>query len=356
METICFFNTAKAWGGGEKWHFEVSRHLHQNGFDVFVVAHEKSALLEKLIGAQIPCKGIAISNLSFINPFSVRQVYQSLASRKIKTIVMNLSRDVKIAGRMAKKAGIPRIIYRRGSAIPIKNTWFNRYLFKNIITEILANSQATKKTILANNANLFDENNINVIHNGIDTGKTVPQAKKNNILTILTLGRLEYQKNHKFLLHLAVALKKRGLQFLIRIGGDGRLKEQLTKMAITLGVGDYIRFDGFIESPLTYINQADIFVLPSRWEGFGYVLAEAALCKKPIVAFDVSSNPELISHGTSGYLLPKDDVNAFADAIIKLDQQPELREAFGRNGHQFVTEHLDQNQQLQKIQDYLVHA
>lgn len=356
METICFFNTAKAWGGGEKWHFEVSKHLHQNGFDVFVIAHKKSALLKKLVAAHIPCEGIVISNLSFINPVTMGTVHQLFSSKKIKTIVMNLSRDVKIAGRMAKKAGIPRIIYRRGSAIPIKNTWFNRYLFTSVITEILANSQATKKTILTNNVHLFDENKIRVIYNGIDINGPIPEPEKNKKFTILTLGRLEYQKNHEFLIYLAAELKKRGLEFLIRIGGAGRLLSKLVALAKTLKVEEQIRFDGFIEDPIAYINQADVFVLPSHWEGFGYVLAEAALCKKPIIAFDISSNPELVSNEKSGYLVPKDDINLFADAVIKLAKQPNLRADFGMEGYDYITSNLNRTEQLKKIQDYLVYG
>ena len=149
MGVICFFNTAKAWGGGEKWHFEISLHLFQNGYEVFVFAHEKSVLLQKLIAHKIPCKGIKISNLSFLNPFRYARLINLFKTFKVETIVLNLSRDVKIAGVAAKKANVKRIIYRRGSAIPIKNTILNRYYFKNIVTDVLANSKATKETVVA---------------------------------------------------------------------------------------------------------------------------------------------------------------------------------------------------------------
>ena len=46
MQKICFFNTAKAWGGGEKWHLEISSYLHEKGYPVFVIAHEDSELFK----------------------------------------------------------------------------------------------------------------------------------------------------------------------------------------------------------------------------------------------------------------------------------------------------------------------
>lgn len=58
---------------------------------------------------------------------------------------MNFSADIKTAGPAAKLAGVARIIYRRGSAIPIKNSLLNRFLFKRVLTDIIANSEATKK-------------------------------------------------------------------------------------------------------------------------------------------------------------------------------------------------------------------
>src|SRR5690606_1106956 len=160
MGKICFFNTAKVWGGGEKWHFEVSGHIHSKGYPVLVIAHRDSVLFQKLKGANIPCLGINLSNLGFLNPMKHHEICSIFKEHGFQTIVMNMSRDIKIAGPCAKRAKIKRIVYRRGSAIPIKDTYLNRFLFKNVLTEVLANSQATKQTILENNGKLFPEDKI----------------------------------------------------------------------------------------------------------------------------------------------------------------------------------------------------
>lgn len=355
MGKVCFFNTAQAWGGGEKWHFETSRYLHENGHEVFVVAHNDSALLKKLIAANIPSQGIVANNLSFLNPWLRSNITSLFRDHGFSALVINLSRDLKLAGPCAKKAGIPRIIYRRGSAIPIKDTLLNRYYFKRIVTDILANSEATKKTINANNPHLFPKHKIKVIHNGIAIDQLPPTEPRNQPFTLGTLGRLEHQKNQIFLVALATELKKRHLEFKINIGGEGRLRTDLQKWIAQNGLQKEIELLGFMEKPLAFLQACDVFVLPSLWEGFGYVLAEAALCKKPIVAFDVSSNPELVRHGHTGYLVPIDDVKAFADKIELLYNNKDLRKELGRAGHDHITKHFETSKQLEHIKTYLLH-
>jgi len=356
MGGVCFFNTAKAWGGGEKWHLEVSTYLYNKGCPIFVVAHEESVLLQKLKNAKIPSRGIKISNLSFLNPLKRNLVYELLRQHGFDTIVMNLSSDVKIAGVMAKKAGIPRIIYRRGSAIPIKNTFLNRYLFKHVLTDILANSHATKKTVLQHNPLLFPNEKITVIHNGISTSYKVglPTSTKEQVPVLLNLGRLEYQKNQEFLILLAAALKQRKVPFKMCIGGEGSLRAKLEQDVRFHDLEKEVTLSGFVKKPLDYIAQASIFLLPSHWEGFGYVLAEAALCKKPIVAFAISSNPELVLDGETGYLVPNRDLNAFADKVSLLLKDEKLRQQMGKKGRQHVLQNFDEDKQLQKIEDYLI--
>ncbi len=139
-KTVCFFNTCKNWGGGEKWHFDISTRLSDKGYDVIVVTNKRSELCSRIKKWSLRLYAIKISNLSFLNIFKVLKVYKILKNEKIKTIILNLPSDLKVAGVAAKLAGIEKIIYRRGSAIPIKDSFLNRFLFKHIITGVVANS------------------------------------------------------------------------------------------------------------------------------------------------------------------------------------------------------------------------
>lgn len=360
MATICFFNTTDSWGGGEKWHLETCNYMHQKGYKVLFVCNQDSELSKRLCTTQIPYVEVQLSNLSFINPLKVKGIQQIFTKHKVETLLMNLSRDVKAAGLAAKKAGVVHIIYRRGSAIPIKNSFLNRYYFKNIITAILANSEATKTTVLANNPNLFPKEKITVIYNGIDIEGFLDKAyspvysKTEDELVLVNLGRLEFQKNQKFLIHLAAELKQRGLNFKIVIGGDGRLKEELQALAQTLAVSDFILFPGFIQNPKDLMYGGDIFVLSSLWEGFGYVLAEAALCKKPTIAFDISSNPEVVIDGKTGFLTPVDNVKAFADKVQFYHKNKQQIADMGAAAFNFAKATFDSKGILHQIEQYIL--
>lgn len=358
MDTICFFNTAKAWGGGEKWHLEVSQYLNDRGISVLVIAHPNSVLAQRLKETSIPFKTIALSNLSFLNPKKRAVVKKVLAEKQLRTIVMNLSSDVKIAGPIAKKLGVKRIIYRRGSAIPIKNTWLNRYLFQNILTEILANSVATKKTINQNNPNLFPESKITVIYNGIAIPKKLDalnhDSKKK--LTLINLGRLEYQKNQTFLIDVAKQLKEFGIDFRLIIGGEGRLRANLEQKITAFDLNENIALIGFIAKPMEFLKQGDVFLLPSHWEGFGYVLAEAGLCGLPSVAFNVSSNPEVIKQDSTGILTPPGELDAFVNAIIQLNNNREDIQEKGKAARNYIINQFNKVKKLEEIEGYLMHG
>lgn len=340
-KTFCFFNSAKTWGGGEKWHHETASFLQEEGYRVIVITNPDSALSHKLPNniQQISCR---VGNLSFLNPFKVFRLKKILHAHHVDTIVINLSADLKLAGLAAKLAGVRRIIYRRGSAIPIKNNLLNRFYFSNILTDVLANSEATKKTILQNNATLFPAHKIEVIYNPLHTDEFISRAfqpiyqKRNDELVLASVGRLAPEKNHLFLIRLATELKSKHIIFKLLIGGTGPLEKELKRHAEEQDVYEDIIFTGFVNNVKDILYSCDIFILPSLWEGFGYVIAEASLCKRAVIAFNIASLPELVVDNKTGFLCPLNDVACVMDKIKILKQQPALLHEFGESGRAFV--------------------
>ena len=235
MSKICFFNTAMAWGGGEKWHYDMASYLTSQGISALFICKKNSALHKKLKISDIPFYIINISNTSFLNPFKLFKLRKIFQNNDIDTIVLNLSQDLKSGGISAKLANVNRIIYRRGSAIPVRNTFLNKLIFKMIVDEILVNSIETKKCILKENSKIFPEQFIKVIYNGIDCQKFIESEhknlykRKNNEVVLTNLGRLEQQKNQTFLIEIAAELNRRNINFHMLIGGKGRLQKNLEK-------------------------------------------------------------------------------------------------------------------------------
>ena len=147
---ICFINSNMVWGGGEKWHYETACHFRDLGYAVMVIANRNSELHQKLTDQEgINLKSVRISNLSFLNPFKILHVRILLKKNKISTVLLGLSIDLKVGGLAAKSAGLKNIIYRRGAAVPIKNSLLNRYLFRSVLSDIVTNSNEIRNKIPA---------------------------------------------------------------------------------------------------------------------------------------------------------------------------------------------------------------
>jgi glycosyltransferase involved in cell wall biosynthesis len=344
---ICFFNSAISWGGGEKWHFDISSHFFMKDYDTLVVTNKKSELFKRLSKTSIPHLEQSISNLSFLNPVKILSLSRMFRREKVGTIIINLSSDLKAAGVAAKLAGVKNIIYRRGSAIAIRNTALNRFLFKRVVTQVIANSEETSRTILIKNKNLIEEDYDN-------QQLEVVYTRQEGEVIIGNAGRLSEEKGHIYLLQLARILKDKGYKFKILIAGTGKLKSKLLKLARYLQVEDEVNFLGFVENIRMFNQTIDIFVLSSLYEGFGYVLVEAMAERKPIVAFDIGSSAEIVINNKSGFLVESLNITDLAEKVEELINNKDLRIKMGESGRKRVEEVFTFEQTLAQVED-LIH-
>ena len=342
-QTTCFFNSMESWGGGEKWHRDVADWFIKQESRAIYISSAGSPLSKKLGGSGVTGYEMKVSNLSFLNPFKLIKIARIYRKEQVGAVITNLSGDMKLASLAARLAGVRKIIYRRGSAIPIRNTILNRYLLRNVITKIIANSEETKRTILANNASLVPEGKIKVIYNGVDLPRYHPgvkpfyQAKEGEIV-LGCAGRLSEEKGHVYLLEMMKDLKKETREYRLLIAGEGRLLHILQRKARKLGVADRVDFLGFVEDMPSFYVSLDIFLLSSDYEGFGYVIAEAMASRKPVLAFDIKSSAEIVDHKKTGYLTRPGNVKEMTSRVIELEGNEALREEMGIEGRKRVEE------------------
>ncbi|NQY66951.1 MAG: glycosyltransferase family 4 protein [Flavobacteriales bacterium] len=339
MSNICFFNSVKFWGGGEKFYLDYAVEMQNRGHNVFVVCGHNSVLSQKAKESKLSQFNIKVSMFSALNPFKVFNLVSFFKEKEIDAVIFSTSQDLKLGGITAKLAGVKNIAFRRGLAVPIKNRFVNRILFKNILTHILANSIKTKNTILKNLSSHIPEDKITVIYNGIDIQKSneITQCisvikEKGNGIILGNAGRLTKQKGQLHLIELAKILKSRGLEFTIFIAGTGGLKDKLAKEISDNKLSDEVILLDFIDRIEEFMNSIDVFLLSSMWEGFGYVLVEAMVKSKPVVAFDMTSNPEIIGDKETGFLIEYPDLEKFADQVEELIKNPEQRNKMGTAG------------------------
>ena len=352
-KTIGFFNTNLAWGGGEKWHLETAKLMRDQGYNVVIFAHPNSDLLQKATELNIKTEAQRITNLSFINLFTLINLSRKFRKYKIDTIITNLSSDMKAGSIAAAWAKVPNIIYRRGNARIIKNSWINRYIFQDILTSLIVNSEDLKEKILFYNGRIVKANKIHVVQNYIPSSKdesNLPLTKPENKKLILSnAGRLVEQKGQKYLLQLAQRLKEQSYPFEIHIAGKGPLESELKSLASKAKVDDVIVWHGFVENMRSFIEKTDVFLFPSVHEGMSNVILEVMNIGRPIVAFNVSSMSEIINHESTGYLVPFDDLEAFAQCTIKLMESSQLREKMALKAKQRIAEAFSEKTFLERF-------
>ena len=102
------------------------------------------------------------------------------------------------------------------------------------------------------------------------------------------------------------------------------------------------------------MSSIDIFLLTSIWEGFGYVLVEAMIKSKPVVAFDITSNPEIVTRDKSGFLVDYPDVIKFAEKVQLLIDNKPVRQQFGEAGKKSVLERFRLDERIGEFESYLL--
>ena len=160
---------------------------------------------------------------------------------------------------------------------------------------------------------------------------------------VVTIGRYAYQKGYDLLLQAWANIEKLKKfedvkevnEWTLDIYGQGN-QTDYRKLMAELGIDtDRCHLNGPIEDVVKVYQDSSIFVLSSRFEGFGMVLVEAMACGLPVVSFDCPAGPdEIITDGVDGLLVPYGDVHALAEKIILLMSDEDIRRRIGQQALQ----------------------
>jgi len=347
---ICFVNTNKVWGGGEKWHFQTSLELKRRGHNVTLIVQKDSELANRIKG-KLDVIDFPISKLSFLNPLLLIRLKRFFREEQFDAVIMNLPSDVKAFSKPASLAGVPRVVYRRGMNHPIKSSIINRYYYKKFVSHIIANSQNVKESVSLHISEL--ESKVTVIPNGVQLKENLSiipaRAPK---LRIGNLGRLVDQKGQTDLIQLGELLDKDGIDFHLWIGGEGELKEKLQSEIKRKNLSERITLLGEV-SPEEFFEKIDYFLFPSRFEGFSNAILEAMQFGKPVICYDVASNAEIIQNGKNGFLVEPLNVVAVKHTLLELSADSELYKSIQNEGRSTLKSNFAYAQTIDQLEKLL---
>jgi glycosyltransferase involved in cell wall biosynthesis len=173
---------------------------------------------------------------------------------------------------------------------------------------------------------------VQTIHNGVPDVDAVAAPRQAPGAIVGAVGRLAFQKGFDLLLRAMRDVENATLVLI----GDGEDREHLQALARRLGIADRTIWAGWSDDVAAHVRSFDVFVLPSRFEGFPLAVLEALLAKKPVVATDVGSVGEAVITGETGFLVAPDDAAALAVSIRQLLGDDQLRRRMGARGRELV--------------------
>jgi GalNAc-alpha-(1->4)-GalNAc-alpha-(1->3)-diNAcBac-PP-undecaprenol alpha-1,4-N-acetyl-D-galactosaminyltransferase len=155
--------------------------------------------------------------------------------------------------------------------------------------------------------------------------------------TLMAMGRLHPQKGFDLLLPAFAQIQSKYPEWHLTILGEGPMRAELEALRVRLGLIDRVHFLGSVKNVDAHLRQADLFVMPSRFEGFPMALCEAMACGLPVLTADCLSGPrEIVRDGVDGILVPPEDVDALAAGLDRLMGDPALRQQLAQAAPQVL--------------------
>lgn len=174
------------------------------------------------------------------------------------------------------------------------------------------------------------EDRIPIVYNGVDLTRCIPKEnyEVTDALTLIHIGRFIDLKNHDGLLRAFRKFQMKYPNSRLHLLGDGELYEQTVALAKELELADSVRFFGSQSDVYPYLHEADVFVLPSHYEGMPMTIIEAMGTGLPIVAANVGGIPDMVTDGETALLTAVED-DAVCAACVRLAEDPQLRRSLG---------------------------
>lgn len=177
-----------------------------------------------------------------------------------------------------------------------------------------------------------------VIPNGVDLARFAARPEQRGRRVVATVARLVEQKGVEYFLRASGVVARRFPDSEFWIIGDGPLRPALAEAARAAGLNGNCRFLGASDRVDEWLARADLFVLPSLWEGLPIALLEAMAAGLPVIATDTSGSKEVIEKSGVGVLVPSRDSGALATAMERLLADAAARHRMGADARRAVAE------------------
>ncbi|MDE7409846.1 MAG: glycosyltransferase family 4 protein [Muribaculaceae bacterium] len=343
------------WSGVERYALDICRHCRDHGDDVLVITRDARAVDDVFRRHEIEVRFAPLGG--FMSYQAVKGICDVLnESRTATTVHCHSTRDAfaaltarRLLGRHDIRVVLTRHYVRRAGRTP-----FHRFVYRNVDHLIFVSNAAKDKFFSSWHwKGRYAEDDINscVIHNSLNVElETVADEPLKGPVTAMYLGRLAPDKGLESIIEALSMLK--GIKMRLRIVGTGHpdYVDSLRRKAVTAGVMHMIDWPRHKENTREFIRMSHFGVHPSVGpEAFGLSNIEFMKEGRPIICSDNGAQPEYITQGREGILVPPNDVHRLADEIRNLALSKEMRMSIGTAARKRFEEELAWPRFIEKL-------
>lgn len=315
-------------GGAERIIINLANYWARRGWSVTLVSFERPGTrpyypIDQRVDLQQ--LGTASGNPYFVNLARILALRRVVQARRPDVVISFLVKVNVLAALAVRGLNVPLVVSERNNpqmqrVHPIWSAL--RKATYRAASRVVAPSRG-----VLNSLTFVPHGRGRVIPNAVDAPQRPRRRRSANILAV---GRLVPQKGFDLLLEAFAAIAPERPDWNLVIWGEGGERAALERRRDALGLTSRIRMPGVTATPGTWVEDGDVFVLSSRYESFGNVVAEAMAAGLAVVCFDCPWGPgEIVTHGVDGLLVPREDVGALAAALRQVTGDPALRERLG---------------------------
>lgn len=361
---ILYVITKAAWGGAQRYVYDLAVAAHSQGYDVAVAVGGKGPLIEELAKAHIRIVPLPLSQhthvvfdvLTFGPLFSLIRL---LHQERPDIVHVNSAKAGGLGALAARIAGVPRIIFTaHGWEFNAPRPLLSRVsiLFFSWLTMVLAHTVICVSRAIQRDVRWLPliTHKLHVIHNGITPVRHMPQSEARSRLSpslaastwIGMISELHPTKRIEDAIHAFAILAHSNSEAALVILGEGPERARLESLIRELGLQKRVKLIGHIPHAAEYVRAFTLFIHSSQSEALGFAILEAGSASLPVVATCVGGIPEIIIDESYGLLVPPRHPEALAASMKVLIERPEHAQELGRNLHDRILSEFSKEKML----------
>jgi glycosyltransferase involved in cell wall biosynthesis len=304
--SLVHVDTELEWRGGQEALLALARGLRERGHTQSIVCPKGSALADRA-----RAEGLEVSS-------ALRNV---LHKSRAQILHAHGGRAQNTAFLASRGLAIRRVVTRHVAFAP-RHPWVHRIKYQLTCHGIIAVSDAVREVLVRSGV---PASKIEVIHTGIEI-PTLPETRPHDDFVIGHMGAFTREKGQNVAIAAAVLLRKQLPQARMILAGDGPLLDEAREQARNIAVS----CPGFLPNRELFYSGLDLFIMPSRSEAWGLAALEAMARGIPVIASNVGGLAEIVRHGDGGWLVPPNDPQALAAAIVEAASDEKRLNAAGQ--------------------------